>query len=195
MHAILFRRPARLLFLALAATLVLAACAGDEPALENSASFNDADTSFLESMIPHHAQAVEMAEMVADRTAHPDELTGLADTIISTQQAEIDRMNGLLTQAGAETVDPDADHGMEMEMSGGMMAPEEMEQLASLDGDAFDLRFLEMMTAHHRGAIEQAQDVLDQGVSPEVADLAQEIIDAQEAEIEQMQAWQEEWAA
>lgn len=188
-------RPSRLaLIVTTLAMLVLSACGQDAPT-ESSAAFNDADVKFLQSMIPHHAQAVEMAEMVADRTAHPDELGELADTIIATQQDEIDTMNALLADAGEEPVDPGAGHAMaDMDGMAGMMDPADMEELASLDGEAFDLRFIEMMTAHHQGAIQQAQDVLGSGENAEVADLAQEIIAAQQAEIAQMQDWQQEWS-
>lgn len=198
MHTTTRVRPSRpaLAFIAMA-LLLLSACA-DETGTEPAAAFNEADVSFLESMIPHHAQAVEMAELVPDRTPHPDELSELADQLTATQQDEIDTMNALLTDAGQEPVDPDMGHSMsDMEMTDmpGMMQPAEMEELASLDGEAFDRRFLEMMIAHHEGAIEQAQEALADGESSEVAGLAEEIIAAQEAEIAQMRTWQEDWSA
>lgn len=207
------------LLLAVVLSLLLAACndAGDsvgisdgpsqadtttaeEPGSDAADAFTDVDVTFLQGMIPHHAQAVEMAELVADRTAHPDELNALAEEIIAAQEDEIDEMNALLEAAGDEPVDAamggmnHSDMGSgEMAMSG-MMSGEDMTALAEADGDTFDGQFLEMMIAHHEGAIEAAQQVLDQSDgSPEVADLAQRIIDAQEAEIAQMQGWQQDW--
>lgn len=193
-------------------TLIASACS-DDPATTDDAgdagSFTDTDVSFLQGMVPHHSQAVEMAELVPDRTAHPEELGELADTIIATQQEEIDTMNGLLEQAGEdpvetgddmgamdmggeETEDADLDMGG-MEMSG-MMAPEDMTALTEAEGDAFDGMFLEMMVAHHEGAIEAAQQVQEaEDGNPAVATLAGEIIAAQEAEITQMQGWQSDW--
>jgi uncharacterized protein (DUF305 family) len=158
------------------------------------------DITFLQGMIPHHAQAVEMAELVAERTAHADELGGLAQAILTTQQAEIDIMNGLLESAGEDPVDPMASMGeghggmgSDMAMSG-MMTAEDMTALEEADGEAFDGLFLEGMIMHHEGAIEAAQEVVAQeGGNADVRALAEDIIAAQEAEIAQMQAWQEEW--
>jgi uncharacterized protein (DUF305 family) len=205
--------------IAIALTLLLGACAStpaDDTTAEDAPSAtatdgdaeimaNDADLAFLRGMVPHHAQAVEMAEMVEGRTAHPDELGGLAEEIIATQQSEIDLMNDLLARAGEEPVDggdmsmDGMDHGDDMEMGGmemgGMMTADDMTTLEGLEGDAFDQLFLEMMIAHHVGAIEAAERVLAEGESAEVSDLADDVIEAQRAEIEQMEAWQSEWAA
>ncbi len=199
-----------LLAVAVVLTALLAACAGDagSPTVEvptpmTDIEATDVDIAFLQGMVPHHAQAVEMAELVEGRTAHPDELGQLAAAIIATQQEEIDQMNDLLVQAGQDPVDPAGDMGgmnhggMDMGEGAmeGMMSAEDMTSLADAEGDAFDGMFLQMMIAHHEGAISSAQEVLDQtdGGSDAIADLAEAIITAQEAEIAQMQGWQEDW--
>lgn len=190
--------PHRLRFALLTAvTAAVTACASG--AGSQSAAFNDADVAFLQDMVPHHEQAVEMAKMVSDRTDRR-ELVELADTIVSTQTAEVDQMQGLLADAGEEPPADGMDHGGGgggHSGSGmpGMMSDDDMQQLQGVSGEQFDLRFLEMMTAHHEGAVEAAETVLDEGENPEVAGLAREIIEAQKAEIEDMRTWQERWGS
>jgi len=185
----------QLAVLASVVVLTLAACGSDRSSA-GSAAFNDADVEFLQGMVPHHSQAVAMAELVPDRTDRP-ELNELAETIISTQNEEIEQMNTVLSDAGAEPVEGGMDHGGMpeggMTMSG-MMDDQQMQDLESAEGQDFELMFLDMMTAHHQGAIEAAEQVLDAGENPEVADLAEQIIEAQQAEIEQMATWKEQWS-
>lgn len=170
--------------------LLLTAC-GSDGSSAGADSFNDADAEFLQGMVPHHRQAVEMAEMVAERSDRP-ELNELADNIISSQTEEIDQMNTLLSDAGAEPAESGGmDHGGSS-MSG-MMSDEDMQQMMSSEGEAFELMFLESMTAHHRGAIEAAEMVLADGENADVAGLADQIIAAQRGEIEQMDTWKEQW--
>lgn len=185
----------QLAVLASVVVLTLAACGSDRSSAGNTA-FNDADVEFLQGMVPHHSQAVAMAELVPDRTDRP-ELNELAETIISTQNEEIEQMNTLLSDAGAEPVEGGMDHGGMTEggmTMSGMMDDQQMQDLESAEGQDFELMFLDMMTAHHQGAIEAAEQVLDAGENPEVADLAEQIIEAQQAEIEQMATWKEQWS-
>ena len=185
----------QLAVLASVVVLTLAACGSDRSSA-GSAAFNDADVEFLQGMVPHHSQAVAMAELVPDRTDRP-ELNELAETIISTQNEEIEQMNTVLSDAGAEPVEGGMDHGGMTEggmTMSGMMDDQQMQDLESSEGQDFELMFLDMMTAHHQGAIEAAEQVLDAGENPEVADLAEQIIEAQQAEIEQMATWKEQWS-
>jgi len=185
----------QLAVLASVVVLTLAACGSDRSSA-GSAAFDDADVEFLQGMVPHHSQAVAMAELVPDRTDRP-ELNELAETIISTQNEEIEQMNTLLSDAGAEPVEGGMDHGGMTEggmTMSGMMDDQQMQDLESAEGQDFELMFLDMMTAHHQGAIEAAEQVLDAGENPEVADLAEQIIEAQQAEIEQMATWKEQWS-
>ncbi|MDQ3029904.1 MAG: DUF305 domain-containing protein [Actinomycetota bacterium] len=195
MHRFTHRTSLYLTVLATIVAVTLAACgSGGSPS--SNAAFNDADVEFLQGMVPHHSQAVEMAEMVPDRSDRP-ELNELADNIISSQNEEIEQMNSLLSDAGAEPVEGGMDHGDmaegDMAMTG-MMDDQQMQELKSSDGQDFEVMFLDMMTAHHQGAIEAAEQVLDGGENPDVADLADEIIQAQQSEIEQMNTWKEQWS-
>lgn len=151
---------------------------------------NEADVTFLQMMIPHHEQAVEMASLVEGRTDRP-ELVEPADAIIATQNAEVEEMNGLLAAADAEPAGG-MDQMPSMSMPG-MMDQSEMDEMTALEGDAFVAAFLEAMTTHHQGAIEMAETVLDEGTNAEVLELARDVIAAQQTEIDQMAAWKQEW--
>lgn len=193
----------RWLALALGGFLMLAACAPDQAtqlagptatAPPAGRAFNEADIAFIDGMIGHHAQAIEMAKLAADRAAHP-QLKQFADKIIADQSTEIETMKRLLGEAGAKP----PSEGMEGMGHGGMTMPgmmdhRQMSELQSLQGGQFDLRFLEMMTVHHQGAIEASQQVLEKGENPQVANLARQIIKAQQAEIEQMDTWRQRWS-
>ncbi|MBA2316483.1 MAG: DUF305 domain-containing protein [Euzebyales bacterium] len=180
------------------AALLLTAC-GDTTATDapDDIDLNDADVTFLEGMVPHHSQAVEMARIVPDRTDRP-ELNALAEQITTSQNEEIDTMRQLLTDAG-ERPAPTGMDGMDgMDQGGGgmagMMDDSEMQSLMTAEGEEFDLMFIDMMIRHHEGAIESSQDVLADGQSPQVADLAEGIVAEQESEIEQMREWESQWS-
>lgn len=159
------------------------------PAAGEHAEHNDADVTFLSQMIPHHEQAVEMAELASTRAERP-EVTELADTIISTQNAEIEQMRSLLQAWGEPEPESGGGHGGGHDQMPGMMTPEQMEQMQAASGAEFDQMFIEHMIAHHEGAIEMADTVLTEGASPEVKQLAEDIRTAQQQEIDQMRTWQ-----
>ncbi|MCW5953729.1 MAG: DUF305 domain-containing protein [Propionibacteriaceae bacterium] len=182
---------------ALVLSLALAACtsATDEtpgtttPAASADAAtaHNAADTEFAQMMIIHHQGAIEMADLAAEQADTP-EVIALAERITAAQGPEIDLMTRWLETwgepAGTGTDHGGMDHaGMEMD---GMDQAEAMAALQALAGTDFDRRFLELMTAHHEGAITMAQAVLDAGQNEDVRRLAQQIIEAQTAEITEM---------
>lgn len=195
-------RTSRGLVAAAAALVVLAGCSGADPAPAPGTGTSAApgaaatahaaaDVAFVQGMIPHHEQAVAMADLAATRAASP-EVQDLAGRIRAAQGPEIDRMNALLTGWGVPRPAPGSAMSGMGGMSGtggmsGMMSPEQMRGLETATGAAFDRAFLEMMVAHHTGAVEMARTELDQGQSPEAKSLAREIIDTQQAEIAQMQ--------
>ncbi|GAB3733850.1 DUF305 domain-containing protein [Nocardiopsis nanhaiensis] len=201
---VLFKRALIPAATAFAATVFLAACGGAEedaapPASETSeqdtSEFNDADVAFAQMMIPHHEQATTMAELAQGRAG--DEVQALAEEIKAEQGPEIEQMNTLLESWGQEPMDgmdhdgmEDMDHeGMEdMDHEGmaGMMSEEQMAELEAAENEEFDTMFLEMMIEHHEGAIEMSQTQLDEGTNPEARALAEDIIDAQQSEIELM---------
>ncbi len=143
---------------------------------------NVADVAFVQGMIPHHSQAVTMSGLAATRAASP-QVKDLATRIARAQGPEIQQMIAFLTAWGAP-----ASGGMTA-MSGmpGMMSDQQMSQLGTAAGSAFDRTFLQMMTEHHRGAISMAQTELAQGQNPEARTLAEKIIADQQAEIAEMQ--------
>ncbi|BDD82606.1 hypothetical protein TPB0596_23690 [Tsukamurella pulmonis] len=161
--------------------------AGHGPAAPSSSSqgvnarFNDADVEFATMMYPHHAQAVEMAKMVAGKDAGP-EVVALADEIEAAQQPEMDAFARLLAQWGEPAPSATMEHAMD-----GMMTPAQMNRLGTLRGAEFDREWLTMMIAHHKGAITMADAELARGVNPENRKLAEEIKRGQQAEIARME--------
>jgi uncharacterized protein (DUF305 family) len=152
----------------------------------NAAGFNAADVRFAQMMVPHHRQAVEMAELAPDRAERP-EVRELAEQIRAAQDPEIATMARLLQAWGDGTDHSGMDHsGMGHPGMAGMMTPEQMQQLEAADGAAFDALFLQLMIAHHEGAVADAQRELAEGVHPEARELASAIVATQRAEIDRM---------
>ncbi len=147
---------------------------------------NEADVEFATGMIPHHAQAIEMAEMALAMDG--SSVTELAEQIRAAQGPEIETLSQWLTAWGADVPATDGGHDMgSMDDMGGMMSAEDMESLTQMNGADFDVMWLEMMTEHHMGAIEMAETEVMDGQSPDAIALAQDIVESQQAEIEQMQ--------
>ncbi|MEU6719309.1 DUF305 domain-containing protein [Nonomuraea sp. NPDC046802] len=153
-------------------------------AAQPGASFNDADVMFAQMMIPHHQQAVEMAEL-ADTRAADSEIKELATKIKAAQDPEIKTLQGWLQEWGKPTGGMDDMQGMDHGMPG-MMSAEDMKKLEDAKGAAFDKQFAQMMIAHHEGAIQMAKTEQTQGANPEAKEMAKTIETAQQAEIEQM---------
>jgi uncharacterized protein (DUF305 family) len=151
-------------------------------------SFNDADVTFAQNMIPHHQQAVEMAVIALDDArAASDDVKALAERIQAAQQPEIDLMTGWLTSWGKEVM-PAMDGMDHASMSGmaGMMSAEDMASLEVATGEGFDTAWMQMMIAHHEGAVTMAKAVQADGENADVQALAERIVSAQEAEITEM---------
>jgi uncharacterized protein (DUF305 family) len=202
-------RPTLLTAAGLTLALALTGCANTDtttttasptaPAAASPASTADTgDIAFAQLMIPHHQQALAMATM-AQMSATSPEVKALADQIEAAQDPEIAQMTGWLQAWGAPTAMPGAssaedmagmDHGG-MDMGGmtgsGMMTAEQMDALADATGTDFDRMWLQMMIAHHQGAITMAQQILTTTSNPEVRTLAQAVVDGQTAEIATMQ--------
>lgn len=174
---------------ALATTAVLTACGTDDTgnmpmtdgAGASQSMHNDADVTFAQMMVPHHEQAVTMAGFASERAADP-EVRALAAQIAGAQGPEISMMTGWLEGWGAPMMTDHAGHVMP-----GMMSDADIERLEALSGKAFDAMFLRMMVAHHQGAVVMSEAALSAGSDPEVRALAEQIIDAQQAEITQME--------
>lgn len=194
---------------ALSALLVTAACSdGNDvagmdhgnasPAVGSSATatatFNDADVMFAQMMIPHHQQAVEMADLAPTRANDP-ELKDLAAKIKAAQDPEIATMSGWLTAWGKPTPAPSGHnmHGMGSSPtprpSGmpGMSSEREMNALMMAKGNDFDRMFAQMMIAHHNGAIEMAKTEQANGANSDAKALAAKIATDQAAEVQTLQ--------
>ena len=195
---------------ALAAGTVLSAC-GTTPGPANptdtspsvsapamAEAHNQADVTFVQQMIPHHTQAVAMSKLAAD-DAGSAQVKDLAARIQTAQQPEIDQMNGFLQawNIGMSTPAQPPMSGMNHgDMGGGsmdhgsmpgMMSSTQMRELELARGAAFDKMYLQMMIAHHQGAITMAETELRDGQSSDAKALARSIVDAQKREITEMQ--------
>jgi len=190
--------------------LVLAAC-GDDDSEDTTATapvtaatattmtgdmgdHNDADIAFATGMIPHHRQAVAMADIVLDRSEDPL-VIDLAQRIKAAQDPEIATMTGWLETWGAPVPDDSSggmDHGGDESTSDtpmgddGMLSAEELAALEAASPPDLERLFMEGMIRHHEGAIAMAETELGEGMSPDAKALAQDIIDAQQAEIDEM---------
>jgi uncharacterized protein (DUF305 family) len=158
------------------------------------AKFNKTDVAFAQGMIPHHAQAVEMADMALANTTNPDVLA-LARQIKAAQSPEIEKMTGWLKSWGqnvpSTAMGSMAGHdmsGMDGMMMDGMMSQADMDRLATSTGTAFDRLWLELMIQHHEGAVKMAKNEVAGGKNPDVIALAQSIISGQQAEIATMES-------
>lgn len=149
----------------------------------------DMDAMFIEQMIPHHQDAISMAEVALTRADHP-EIKRLARDIIETQSAEIDRMRTWYREWYDRSV-PDSGGSFGM-MGGGMMGgAADIEDLKS--ADEFDKAFIEAMVPHHRMGVMMSQMAGSATNRPELRDLTDSIIEGQSAEIRRMRQWYDEW--
>lgn len=190
-----------------AAALLLAACGSDggahsrhadqagapsASAPAGKAGHNAADTAFAQGMIPHHRQAVDMADLAEDR-ASAKEVKDLAAAVKRAQDPEIRTMSQWLTSWGEQVPAKDAATGSgHSGHSGhggmtGMMTEQEMDQLEKSSGKAFDTAFLKMMIKHHQGAVAMAETERAKGAHQPAKDMAGAIIASQSAEITRME--------
>jgi uncharacterized protein (DUF305 family) len=160
---------------------------------------SDFDRAFIDMMVPHHQAAVEMARIAQERGEHP-ELIQLADEIVAAQEGEIAQLKEWRQAwfGSADTPPMDAMPMLPgMDMEGHDMGTTTMDMTMDIDAlrtaEPFDQAFIEAMIPHHESAIAAAELALDQAGSPEIKSLAEEIIDAQRREIDQMQTWLESW--
>ncbi|MEU6381336.1 DUF305 domain-containing protein [Streptomyces sp. NPDC046909] len=205
-------RRAALVAVTVTAALVLAACGGDDSdsgsgsghggghssaasssssasSGDTAAAHNAQDVSFAQGMIPHHRQALEMAQLAADR-ASSAEVKDLAARIEKAQDPEIETMSGWLKSWGEEVPEdmgsmPGMDHGSGSAMPG-MMDDAEMEKLGKASGKDFDTQFLTLMVEHHEGAVDMAKTEQSKGRYAAATAMAGDIVTAQTAEIEEM---------
>ncbi len=123
--------------------------------------YSEADVRFMQGMIPHHAQALEMTALLESRTTS-DAMRQMAQRIELSQEDEIEMMQEWLRERGQTVTATDAHHAPDWMPMPGMLTPEEMDQLEAAEGVAFDRLFLELMIKHHRGALTMVENLLDQ---------------------------------
>lgn len=197
-------RPASAVALLLAGALALAGCSttaesdhSSMPGMDHSASeasgadanaadANAADVMFAAMMIPHHEQAVEMADLVLGKKGIDPRVVDLAERIKAAQAPEIETMQEWLDDWG---MDPDdamsGDDGM-MGHGDGMMSADDMESLEAANGDEASRLFLEQMIVHHEGAVDMAEAQVADGQNADAVALAESIIETQTDEIAEM---------
>ena len=179
-------RTAPLLLLAcLVLTSSFAAAAGPAPDAED-------ERKFLEEMSMHHMGAMDMARMVPNKTAQPDELEPFAQKIVTTQEGEVADMRQWLSDwygvsGGMDMAAMDPAKQAEMDRM--------MSELEAAEGADFDQAFLRSMIQHHTEGIRMAEMILQKQIHNETRELAQGIATTQKADVEKMRAWQAEWNA
>lgn len=191
--------------LTLALALALSACGNDssDDSVEISATeHNDADVEFATAMIPHHAQALSMADMTMKRDLNP-EVADLVEEIRAAQGPEIETMTDWLTDWDEEIPETMRDHvnsghgdsNADEQMEGmdqtddmpGMMSAEDMTALEKASDAEFQRMWLEMMVEHHKGAVQMAETEKAEGQYEPAVKLAEQIISSQEEEIQEME--------
>ncbi|PRX95521.1 DUF305 domain-containing protein [Allonocardiopsis opalescens] len=172
--------------------------------LNDPIQHNEADVEYMRAMIAHHGQALEMTALVPDR-AEDDGVVAIAERIEAAQGPEIDAMdawleNNVYQHARANPnhrnycgLDGAADHHgntdcdpVDHSAMPGMITPEQLADLEAAEGAAFDELFVQLMIAHHEGAIEMAQDLLVEGRDTQARQMAADVVADQTAEIARM---------
>lgn len=193
--------------LTLALALAASACSTDDlktsgDVTVSSIEHNDADVAFATGMIPHHAQALAMADLTRGRQLDP-EVDALVEDIEAAQAPEIETMVDWLTDWDEDIPATMRDHvnageghgdssdqmqGMdEMDDMPGMMSAEDMTSLEDATDEQFQDMWLTMMIEHHEGAVDMAETETTSGQFAPAVDLADDIIAAQASEIDAME--------
>ena len=158
--------------------------AADLAAIQYSAG----DVMFLQGMISHHAQAMEMSALVDART-NREPMQLLAQRISLSQEDEISMMQDWLEERGLDVPTTEAHHSDDFNLMPGMLSAEDMTLLEQSDGNEFDRLFLEFMIEHHEGALEMVDNLLDQqgaAQEPILYAFTSDVTSDQSAEIDRM---------
>jgi uncharacterized protein (DUF305 family) len=150
--------------------------------------FTPADVKFMQGMIGHHSQAVEMTALLATRT-QSEEMRKLARRIEVSQADEIKMMQEWLTSRGQPLPDPHAHHAGDAGLMPGMLTAAEMTRLAEAKGVEFDRLFLQGMIKHHGGALTMVQELFSTpgaGQEGEIFAFASDVDADQRMEIDRM---------
>jgi uncharacterized protein (DUF305 family) len=153
-------------------------------------SYTASDVAFMQHMIVHHQQALDMAMLVKERT-NTEELVTIAGRIEASQADEIAFMKNWLAERGEPAADPKMKgHGEHLHhMMKGMASPEQMKALGKAKGVEFDRQFLTLMIAHHEGAVDMVEKLFDEegtAADPVLYRFVSDIENEQNGEIERM---------
>ena len=163
----------------------------DEAIRVANLGYSPDDVKFMSDMIPHHHQALQMAELVPDRTNNT-ELIDIAGRINGSQGDEIAFMQQWLRERGERVPDPTAHEAMHTSHTmAGMATPEQMADLAAANATDFDRLFLQLMIAHHEGAVKMVEELLEapgSAFDPVLFEFTSDVTNDQNAEIERMNA-------
>lgn len=173
------------LILLVSTAFLLTSLLGERDSLSPDNDFNRADVMFMNMMIIHHDQAIEMAELAPNRTDN-ENILKLSRNISKAQRAENEQMAEWLGEIGYQR--PTNGHRM-----AGMASQEQMQQLMDSEGSEFDQLFAELMITHHRGGIQMAQSFSQRGRNQELIEMEKQMIETQQKEIKLMQQWRENW--
>ncbi|MFD5095721.1 DUF305 domain-containing protein [Amycolatopsis thailandensis] len=152
---------------------------------------NEADVEYMTMMIPHHQQAKVMTDLVPGKTAN-EQIRAIAGRISVAQDGEVTMMKTWLADRGkpvpGEGHAGHGDHGggHDHALMPGMATEAQLADLRAASGVAFEKMFLDLMIAHHTGALTMAETQLGKGVEIKAQEMAQEVITGQSAEIERM---------
>ncbi|MFD0902591.1 DUF305 domain-containing protein [Actinomadura sediminis] len=179
---------------AVLAPLLLTACGGGEDAdgrpvsaATPAAKHNDGDVMFLQMMIEHHRQGLEMAELAAERAPSPD-VRVFAGAVEATQTEEAKRMIAWL-QAWSKPLKAQHGHGHGHHSAHGAMPATGAKEIAALKrakGAAFETAFLNLFIAHRHNAVEMARTELAEGANPDTKAFAERVRDSRTDQIQQM---------
>jgi uncharacterized protein (DUF305 family) len=195
-----WQRPANI-FIVLVATALIAGMVGWLVADSRSqVDSSDVDVGFLQDMRLHHEQAIDMAFRYLERPDTDPRLRTVARSVIFDQGVEIGAMLQLLAEMDAPSVSEDGTamawmgHPSEPSAMPGMATEEQLDALATASGADADARFVDLMTAHHRGGIEMSEEAADRAENAEVRRLAASFARNQQSEIAEMEGLQGESA-
>lgn len=180
-----------------AAALVITGCSDDsgtsheEHSAGSSQAYeevNQADVDYARGMIVHHEQAVEMSDIILDKSGVDPDVEALAQRIKKAQGPEIKEMETWLEDWGEDTTGHGGhgDSGGDEEEHEGMLSPEDIDKLDEADGERGSTLFLDQMIEHHQGAVKMAQEHKKDGENSDAVELSTTIIKDQKAEIAEM---------
>jgi uncharacterized protein (DUF305 family) len=160
------------------------------------APWSTADAAYVQAMLWHHQQARELANLVQGRTTRR-ELRGLAHSMHTARSDDIRQLTAWLRAHDVADSSDDAAYQHPEEAGrwfAGMMAPSQLQTLASTTGQRFDFLFVDMLVEHHKGAVVMAHEVLLNGRDPEVKILARRAAISSNRSIRQLTRWRRRWA-